>query len=452
MKIIVPKSSVFAALFNTQKCHAKVKKAEYCLTFDCDDGTLIYNNLSKELILLSKEESKCLDNINFSNSEITEYLIENWFYIDCNFDSKQLCDQFIATISLFEKPAPKNIYSGFTIMTTLECNARCFYCFQKERIHPRMTKKTAEDIANFIITHTKEDKKISLAWFGGEPLYNYEVIDIIANILKKAEREFTSTIITNGYLFADNLIEKAIDLWNLKRAQITLDGTEKIYNTTKNYIYSDDNSPFATVINNIEKLLEKNISVTVRLNLGLHNVDDLYTLVDYLVEKFSKYKKFSIYAHRLYNYDDFGNQIYDENKTKRMIDAFMKFTEYLVKKGVYNPGILKSEHGFYHCMADNDKSLVVTPEGNLTKCEHYFESEIIGNIYSDNLDYNLISDWKKKVLPIELCNECPVYASCINLQKCPDKPLGCDEFQRDENIFHLKQKILSTYKKHKTKN
>jgi UTP--glucose-1-phosphate uridylyltransferase len=85
---------------------------------------------------------------------------------------------------------------------------------------------------------------------------------------------------SNGYLFDEKLVTKAVHSWNLEDIQITLDGTENVYNKTKNYIYKNTNA-FKRVIDNIGLLLKAGVRVMIRLNIGEHNKEDLYELVKY---------------------------------------------------------------------------------------------------------------------------------------------------------------------------
>lgn len=87
------------------------------------------------------------------------------------------------------------------------------------------------------------------------------VIDIIDNKLSDFGQTYTNGITTNGYLFNKSLIYKAINEWHLGSAQITIDGTEEVYNKVKNYIYKDSISPYKKVLNNIAMLLNNNIAV-----------------------------------------------------------------------------------------------------------------------------------------------------------------------------------------------
>ncbi|MBR7132015.1 MAG: 4Fe-4S cluster-binding domain-containing protein [Clostridia bacterium] len=445
MKNIIAKSPTFSLIFSEQGLkETEYSLASYCITVDCEDGTLIYNNLSKELLLLSKEEAEVLQDINSFNTPVAEYLKKHWFFVPVGTDTVKLCDQLLSTVKLFEKPRTANTYKSYTIMTTLDCNARCFYCFQKGRVQPTMSADTARSIAEYIINHSDREKEITINWFGGEPLYNKDAIDIICDRLNSEGVKFKSKIITNGYLLDKALLAEAKENWNTQKVQITLDGTEKIYNRTKNYIYKDTN-PFETVIANIGDLLNNEIKVIIRLNLGLHNADDLYKLVDFLSEKFGGRENFSVYAHRLFDYDDSGKQVHKQDEIIKTIEIFNSFNDYLAEKGLFSYRKLDNTYTTNRCMADSDNAIVITPEGKLGKCEHFSDKEIIGDIYSEILDKDNISEWKEKQTKLDICDNCAEYINCMRLKKCPDISPQCDIYQRDEKIQTLKKKILNTY-------
>ena len=107
-------------------------------------------------------------------------------------------------------------------------------------------------------------------------------------------------MISNGLLFDSDTIEKSYSCWNLKQVQITLDGLENTYNRVKNYSSILALNPFRTVINGIEQLLQRGLTVQIRLNIDYYNRTELFELSDYLIDRFKRYKGFSIYSAPLF--------------------------------------------------------------------------------------------------------------------------------------------------------
>ena len=96
----------------------------------------------------------------------------------------------------------------FIIFTTTKCNAHCTYCYEEGIMAMTMIRKTAEDVAEYIMSHSNRDNEVRIRWFGGEPLMNTEAIRTIADRLNEEGVDFTSEIFTNGDLLpkVDNIL------------------------------------------------------------------------------------------------------------------------------------------------------------------------------------------------------------------------------------------------------
>ena len=68
-----------------------------------------------------------------------------------------------------------------------------------------MTPETAHDLVNYIEAHCKE-KKVTLSWFGGEPLLGAKIISQISKELTEKGIEYHSSMISNGIRFDEEMI------------------------------------------------------------------------------------------------------------------------------------------------------------------------------------------------------------------------------------------------------
>ena len=228
------------------------------------DDFLLYNTVNGYLLYF-------YDEVDFMQS--ISSLIKMWFYVKVDFDEFVWINDMRYNKTICEKDC--NI-SRYTIFTTLNCNARCFYCYEKQQPHLTMSKKTAIDVADYIISNANGANQL-IRWFGGEPLFNYDAIDIICQKLKDNNIRFRSRMITNGVLFDKELINRALNLWNLRKVQITLDGTKDVYQRYKRFVDSKGNE-FETVLNNIEQLAESGVPVNIRLNQDVNNTENLFEI------------------------------------------------------------------------------------------------------------------------------------------------------------------------------
>ena len=411
MKQILEQMKATGALMGEQKCSEKEKYRRSYLVKEVpvDDALLLYHTLSGEMLLMSQEEISIAENN--EPGEIRQKLIQKWFLVPLAFDEKKYVDQIRTVFGLMEKkPAYINY---FDIFTTMDCNARCFYCFEKGRPRTPMSDETARDVAKYIQKVSKE-KQVKINWFGGEPLYNLRVIDIITTELKKTGTVFSSNMISNGYLFDENIVKKAKEEWKLQRVQITLDGTENVYNKTKAFIYADA-SPYQKVIRNIRLLLDAGLRVRIRLNMHRGNVQDLNALADELYARFPGEKNLAVYVALLR--DDFGNVFTLEEKDA--LEAYRVLNRKLLDLGLRRPSML---------------------ERNLRM------NEIAGSIYSDEKNEQVIASWRSKIDPIDECNTCAYYPLCNFLKKCPYIHNSCTELDRQTRLDDLKERIYTTYR------
>lgn len=439
MQIIYHTVKPFDKLLKPQKVKQgeKYRPMYYVVEQLVEEGMLLYHTMTKALLLLTPEEA----DIYKTNPGDLPQLIEQWFLVPESHDDRLLCRQIRDVAKMLEKKS--DAITSYTILTTTDCNARCFYCYEMGRPRVHMSKETAGQTADYIIRHSFGEK-VSLHWLGGEPLYNKKVITLITEQLQEKGIEFTSTIISNGYLFNEETVKEAKELWKLKKAQITLDGTEQIYNRCKAYIYKNVN-PYRIVINNIHRLLEKGIHVAIRLNIDIHNADNLLYLVEELQQEFHDCKGLIIYTHQLFEDSKGSIAIHDAEKRhklfQRIIEIEKRITDYKlnIKSG------LKPQVRLNRCMADNDHSIVVFPQGKIGKCQHYTENNYIGHICNEQKDNTMVKRFQI-CREIAECTYCFRYPDCFWLQMCEDQP-HCYPEERDYLRHKTKQKMLEAYVK-----
>lgn len=422
---------------------ADYRLMNYIFKAEVSNGLLVFNGLTGELIFLDSNEKDKLQNNNLP-FEILENLIKKWFMVPNDYDEYKLCDQMNNLLNILYGPGNKaNAITKYTVLTTTDCNARCFYCFEHGRKRINMSERVALDTAQYIIKSSGA-KPVTFRWFGGEPLYNYEAIDIICRVLRDNNIEYSSSMVSNGYLFDDAIIEKSKDLWNLENVQITLDGTEEIYNRCKAFIYKDTNA-FQRVMENIHKLLESGINVKIRMNMDTHNSDDLFALVDQLAEKFGNYSNLTVYTHLLFDNTDEKRKNRKFDERYMLMEIHKKLSAYIKSKGFEVRHTLDGYFRKNQCMADSDSAVVIAPDGSLGKCEHFSDDNFFGSIYSECVDKTVIDGFKQRRPVDSLCAKCPMYPACIRLKKCPDISEICDECQQKIYFYGIKNRMINTY-------
>lgn len=406
----------------------KYRFIKYVFIKHVSDGVVLYNNLTKGMLYLTFEE--------YSDVSNNKELINQWYLVPEEFDDKKFSNQVTQLGRMIAKKT--KVISSYTIFTTTDCNARCFYCYEKGVKKIMMPNKVARDVGKYIAKKSAADK-VDIMWFGGEPLYNIDSIDIVCKVLKQKKVNFTSGMISNSYLFDDEIINKAIKFWNLKWIQITLDGTEKIYNRTKSFIYNDN--AYVRVLQNIRKLLQADISVRIRLNITSKNADDLNLLVDDLYKKFSRNKKLRMYVHTLFESTGLKK---DERNTKVLFELQKALEDKIYSYGYAREQIINGFLKTNKCMSDNDSAITILPMGQIGKCEHYSEGEYCGSIYSELFDENVLRKFKEPALEYKKCSDCQLYPDCYRLKVCLTDSL-CLEDERQLKLSRVYKKLEYMY-------
>lgn len=412
----------------------------FLVSVPVEDGLLWFNVLTKELVLL--------ENDNWTEDlELAQYLKDHLFLVPQEYDEHKTWLQLRTFIRMFQRNQWDGKLSSYTILTTTDCNARCFYCFEKGCATQTMDPVKAREVSAYILK-TCSKKKISLKWFGGEPLYNSEAIDSICQTLKDAGQPYSSGMTTNGYLFDEAMVQKAVDHWNLKSVQITLDGTEEIYNKRKAYIYKGVNA-FQRVIRNIGLLLDAGIHVTIRLNMDMHNAQDLRQLVQLLAEKYAGKEGFSVYSHLLFQYED----RMDNHTETELGNQWLDFESHLETLKLKRSRGLNRTLKLNHCMADSEKSILISPDGELHLCEHFNDKQIshVGNIYQEGLDQDMIQKWKSTLQEEPACKTCVHFPDCVKLTCCPSSTNGCLPHTREEHVKNYSVAVLKAWENYKNK-
>lgn len=429
MEVICKEQSWFRShLVKQPKQKIKYRLSNFIVKQVVDDGILLYNNVTGSLLFF-KSESEIKDNFIF--------LVEQWFYLPV--ESFNECDWVDFLRKKRIEDASHQGINSYVIMTTLDCNARCFYCYEKGTPRISMTEKIAIAISEYIQHHSTN--KVKLTWFGGEPLLNTVIIDLICQKLNDFGISYFSHIITNGLLLTRDTVDKAINVWKLKRVQITLDGTEQIYLQAKAYINSQG-SEFQTVLDNIEVLLNSKIAVNIRLNQDEYNTEDLLVLLDFLHNRFGANPYLTIYNHLLFNFE--------EDYTQEQINCYYKLKNELTILGYLKGYKLPNGMNNHQCMADSGHSLVITPSGAIGKCEHFTEEKMIGSIFTESFDPLVLKMWTERYDRQRECNSCPLYPTCIRIKMCPNQKQYCTDFYRKDRMESLNIAIEHCYKEWKT--
>ena len=322
----------------------------------------------------------------------------------------------------------------YTILPTTACNARCVYCYEQGMKVSTMSVATADKVLEFILK-TKSSEEITISWFGGEPLVAANIINRICTGLNEMGVSFKSRIVTNASLFTPELLDTAVNVWHLKRAQVSVDGSKSDYEARKLFC-SPKIHNYEYLLKTIGIMLDAGLEVTLRCNFDQGNIEGMYSFWEDINNLYGDSDKLRVYSSMLF-------QAQKDPSCINLHKRYLELRTEAAKKGMkflrFKGSECKMKTNF--CMADSDgKCIVIGPDGNLYNCEHLPGNTSCASIFDE--DIKLASDPRALLEADEKCRECPFLPECTPFlrQGCPDWFEYCREFRcvdTDEQIKRL---------------
>ena len=195
--------------------------SKYNTLFTRESVYLFYNSLSNAFVELSEDYYDQLmqyrpgEPVEIADKELEAQLIRMKALVDDDeYEIRKI--RFATMARRFIKES-----LSLTINPTLACNFRCPYCFEEGHPVTRMTDETEDMVVKFISGFSP--KRLSVTWFGGEPLLEFNRIKSLTGKFKSLGIPYHASIITNGYLLSEETARQFAGL-NISSAQVTLDG------------------------------------------------------------------------------------------------------------------------------------------------------------------------------------------------------------------------------------
>lgn len=421
--VVEPKEYV-AMLWGKQevKNTKQYRLMRYVLRVDYDGKVLLHNVVTGQLVILDEEEVSIVDNLPSDYRQVLKLLVNDHYLVPQDYDEHQQVINLRMILHKFDitKASQQKAISRYTILPTTACNARCYYCYEKDVPVFTMTEKIADDTVKFILNNSNSEKKVSIRWFGGEPTIASQRIDQICKGLADNGIQYYSTMTTNGYLFDEEMVTRAITIWNLKSVMVCLDGTEKNYNDIKAYVNVKDN-PYQRVLRNISLLLDSGIEVELRMNFDIGNFQDFEGILDEVNNRFHKNKLLQVHAFPVKGeYPDRNGKI-QHGSVRWFDEKIVELNDLARDSGVFQRVIDLPSLFFSTCSAGCPWFMVVMPNGELTRCVGEFESnQVVGNVNKGITDKDYYQSWTE-FSDIASCRECVLFPSCIIIERCPGK-------------------------------
>src|SRR5688572_4033831 len=253
----------------------------------------LMNTFSDAQLLVSADVTGLLDRIargdgtfNDEERETLDALLDNGFVVESREHEKAALSQYFA--DLREDTEQVRV----TVLTTLQCNFACDYCFQGDhgdynKFAKKMSLETARKVVAWIGQRLDEVRptKFVLTLFGGEPLLNLPVAYYLAEHCHAlcVERGLPQhvNVITNGLLLTPEVVERLLP-YGLGGVKVTLDGDRDTHNRMRPL--RGRQGTFDKIIENVRQVAPL-VPITVGGNFDESSADSYPALLDYLREQ-----------------------------------------------------------------------------------------------------------------------------------------------------------------------
>lgn len=367
--------------------------------------TLILDSLLMDLII-SAEKNNEIDDLKKIHPELYNTLLHGEFLVDNNLDEISRVKDLINTVD-------GNTETFYLIINpTMNCNFKCWYCYETHIKGSKMDDVNIANILSFINNCFKENRNLKtfiISFFGGEPLlYFYQVIlpiitksnEIVNNYNAELKIGFT----TNAYLIDEKILQN-LKPFTVMGLQITLDGYKEFHDNTR--FISNNKGSYVEIIDNIKKVVKNGINVTLRINYNSKNISSLHQiLLDFSDLDNECRKRIFLSMNKVWQDEEIT--IWDERVTE-FSNLANKFG-FITKSPLFQDGVRGS------CYADKRNQATINYNGDVYKCnardfktenrEGYLDNS--GQINWNN-DIELRYDIKLKNKP---CLECSILPIC----------------------------------------
>ncbi len=174
------------------------------------------------------------------------------------------------------------------VVTTMACNLRCGYCLERDRIDQSqfMSREVALATTAWLKRQIKQRhiQNMSMIFFGGEPLLNTQVIELIGGSLHEFCREekvdWRAGAITNGTLLTPSVVDLLVEA-GVSWVKVTIDGDREHHDKLRPFL--NGTGSFDVIWKNLEYAAQK-LNLIIGGNFAESNAASFDTLLQMLRE------------------------------------------------------------------------------------------------------------------------------------------------------------------------
>lgn len=390
-----------------------MKLSNYAWIIKYENTYILYKSFHETSVVIEEPLKMLLElgdwqHLEYVHPTFYAYLVEKGFLVNDDIDESK------AVIAEWEdEDTDKSVYT-ITVNPTMDCNMRCWYCYEEHIKGSAMNDSTLHSLMKLISKKIEDEKLkvIHLKFFGGEPLmYFHEIVSPLMEEVKtlccKYNKKYSISFTTNGFLLTEDMLD------NLKNYetdypisfQISLDGNKTKHNKIK--FLSKQKDTYSVILNNLVSALYKGMFLRLRLNCTTQNVYSFVDVANELRILPDNLKKLVVVD---------PHQVWQDYKNDNP-----EFREALIaiRKAFVDAGFFVKEDKKINperCYADKGDGCVINYNGDVFSCTaRKFTEENREGILSENGDvvWNERKDLRmQKRFGNTTCKKCTIYPLC----------------------------------------
>lgn len=287
-------------------------------------------------------------------------------------------DELQRASELYRAIRPSTGLLHLILMSTEECNFRCVYCYETFKLK-KMSEPIRRGVKLFVRNQASSLKKLTISWFGGEPLEGLDVITELSrffiNLSKDSGFLYDANITTNGYKLTVDVAKVLLEL-GVRKFQVTLDGPCKEHDRRRKLVSGE--GTFHKIIENLQALrdLQEDYEMHIRVNFDRESVGTIPEFIDSLTDLFAKDPRFSVYFRPVGRWGGPDDPTLPVCDMKAGLQAALRFYERASRQGLTTQWLQKhlSPAG-YVCYAALPHSFLIRADGRVGKCTVALEDE-----------------------------------------------------------------------------
>jgi uncharacterized protein len=302
------------------------------------------------------------------------------------------------------------------VVLNLDCNLACGYCFE-EGVRGKRT--MSAETADLLVEWVKREqiargRKVSIDFYGGEPLMSIDLIRSISQRLRQSCGEkgllFEFSLVTNGTLLT-RVVALELKALGMKSVKITLDGPREAHDLSRPFV--SGRGSFDIIVKNILEIMDIT-EVQIGGNFTRENYREFPLLLDHLLAiGITPDKLQTVQFNQVIGRVSDGAIPGYASACNCTDEEWLFEATVFLREEILRLGFATPRPGPAGCMVEFANDLVVNVDGTIYKCPAFVGREgfSVGDLRSGIIDTGSVYNpgiWKN-----EECLECAWLPQCF---------------------------------------